>query len=79
MAHATPIVTNPPATGLDLSLLAGVSLVVIFPALFWTGVAFLLCASIGITLSLFAAGSIALGIAAFLGVIFRALRSNSDT
>lgn len=78
MAHSAEMgsVLNPIGIGLDPWI--GFALVAGLPALFWTGVAAALGAALGLTLTLGWAVAIAGSIAGFLGVIYRAVRNNSD-
>ncbi|MCH9765246.1 MAG: hypothetical protein K0U34_04550 [Alphaproteobacteria bacterium] len=79
MAHAAPITSTTAMHHVAFDRMIGMALVTIVPAIFWTVIASLVCASFGIALSLAALGGIALFIAAFLAVIFRALSVNSTT
>lgn len=79
MAQATPIASTAPfLTSFNFDQLLGLALVAGLPALFWTGLAFVICASLGIALSLMAWAGIGFGIAAFLTIIFRALSHSKD-
>lgn len=64
--------------GFDFHQSIGLALVAVLPALFWTGLIWLVALSLGFAVSAMFAGGLALAIAAFLGTIFRALASGRD-
>lgn len=78
MAQATSITSTPSFLSFNFDQFFGLVLVAGLPALFWTAIAFVACASFGIALSLTATSGIAVGIAAFLTVIFRVLSQGRD-
>jgi len=76
MAQAAPIASTPTLPTIDFDQFIGLILVAVLPALFWTALACVISASVGITLSWAVTGGIAIGITAFLSIIFRALGQN---
>lgn len=76
MSHAPPIATTTGQFEFDVDRLIGTLLVAVLPAVFWSGMAVLVCASFGVTLSWFGVVVIGASVAGFLGFIFRAIRSN---
>jgi len=76
MAHASPIASSPAFLDFDFDQIIGFALVAGLPALFWTAIICVAFASFGLALSLTATCATTAGIAAFLGIIFRALGRN---
>ncbi len=78
MAQAAPIASNPAFFALDFDQCLGFIVVAVLPSVFWTALAYVVSASIGVTLSLALTSSIAIGMAAFLTIIFCTLSQNKN-
>ena len=73
MAQAAPAASTLAVHSVDMDRLMGFILVAVLPALFWTTVVTVVCASFGVAFSLFAAAGLGLAIMGFLGLIYSVL------